>query len=196
VLLINKTPTNKKELAMKTLFVSLSALLLLFFFACQEGNITDPVQDGRAEKDYNTYLNTDILELEGFIYDPVHRPNIKQNAEVTGKVIYEHTLVRLDPAPPAPQVYVLLEVRLNMDIKVQCPKGEKIWSVNKYFEERVEISNINEIEASFEKRFVVENACCHPCDMLFRFRVTEKSLEVESMWLERTDTEFTNNTTW
>lgn len=175
---------------MKTLFVSLSALLFLFFFACQEGNITDPVQDVKAEKDYNTYLNTDILELEGFVYDPVHRPYLKQNAEVIGKVIYEHTLVKLDPIPPAPQVYVLLEVRLITDIIVQCPKGEKKWSVNKYFEKRVDITNINEIEAFFEKRFVIENACCHPCEMLFKFKVTEKSLEVESMWLERTDTEF------
>lgn len=181
---------------MKTLFVSLFALLFLFFFGCQEGNITDPVQDVRAEKDYNSYLNTDILELEGFIYDPVHRSNLKQSAEVSGKVIYEHTLMKLDPIPPAPQVYVLLEVRLNMDIVVQCPKGEKIWSVNKYFEERVDISSINEIEVFLEKRFVIENACCHPCDMLFKFKVTEKSLEVESMWLERTDTEFTNNEVW
>ena len=133
---------------------------------------------------------------EGFIYDPVHRSDLKQSAEVRGKVIYEHTLVKLDPIPPSPQEYVLLEVRLDIDIIVQCPKGEKIWSVNEYFEDKVYIPEINETEVFVEKRFVVKNACCHPVDMLFEFKVTEKSLEVESMRLEKSDTEFIGNLEW
>ena len=185
---------------MKTLFISLFTLSFLFLFACQDANITDPVQDTevktQAEKDPNSYYNTDILKLQGFINDPVHRSDLKQSAELSGRVIYEHTLVKVDPMPPAPQNYVLLEVRLDIDMIVQCPKGEKIWSVNEYFEEKVSIPAINETEVFIEKRFVVENACCHPVDMLFKFKVTEKSLEVESMWLQRTDTEFANNEAW
>jgi hypothetical protein len=192
-LLINKTLTNKKESAMKKLFVALFALLLSFFFACQEGNITDPANDNvdnQSNKDYLTYINSEVIELEGSTYDPVHKSDDKGTAEVRGKITYEHKLVFVDPIAPSPQNYVLLNVRVDADIIVQCPKGEKTWTVDKYFQDVVYIPQVNEVEVFIEKRLVIPNACCHPADLLFKFKVTEKSIEVHSMWLEKSTADF------
>ncbi|MBT8378741.1 MAG: hypothetical protein KJN64_05900 [Ignavibacteria bacterium] len=184
---------------MKTLFVSLAALLFSFFFACQEGNITDPVQDNGSNqtgKDYLTYINSEVIELEGSIHDPVHESDMKNTAEVSGEIIYEHKLYLSDPIPPAPQNYVVLNVSVNTDILVQCPNGDRYWTVNEYFEDAVDLPAVNETEVIFEKRFVVRNACCHPADLIFRFKVTEKSLELLSMWLEEGDSEFISPPRW
>ena len=128
---------------MKTLFVSLVALLLSFFFACQDGNITDPVQEEaisflqtelQSEKNQQTFNTPEIIELKEALYDPVHETDLRRSAELTGKIFFGHEFVLLDPAPPAPQSYVALKIRVDAEIVVQCPYGEKIWNVNEYVE--------------------------------------------------------------
>ena len=184
---------------MKTLFISLFALLLSFFFACQEGNIVDPVQESgtnQTGKDYQTFITSDVIKLGGFIYDPVHESDMKNSAEVSGDITYEHKLYLADPVPPAPQNYVVLNVRINSDILVQCPNGDKFWMVNEYFEDVVDLPAVNETEVFIERRFLVKNACCHPADLIFRFKVTEKSIELMSMWLEKGDSKFISPPKW
>ena len=184
---------------MKTLFVSLVAVSLLFFFACQEGNITDPGNDNvdnQSNKDYLTYINAEVIELDGSMYDPVHKSDLKQSAEVSGKLTYEHKLFIADPIPPAPQNYVQFKVIVDADIFVRCPNGDRIWTVNEYFEDVVSIPQVNETEVFIEKRFFIKNACCHPVDMFFKLKVTEKSLEIESMWLQKSDAKFIGDPEW
>ncbi len=188
---------------MKTLFVSLVALSFLFFFACQESNITDPVQEEaislqqtelQSDKDQQAFNTPNILELKGFLYDPVHKSDLKFSAELSGNIFYGHKFVLVDPAPPAPQSYVGLKIRVDADVVVQCPYGEKIWNVNRYVEDVVYIPHNGDPVVYLEKSFSINNPCCHPVELVFKFQVTKETLSIKSVWLRKSLTDQINDT--
>jgi len=179
---------------MKNLVVLFAILTFAFFFACQESNVTDPVQDdaidlaqqdSRAEKDLKIFNDYKVIKIEGFVADPLHNQYTKQRAAIKGTIVFEHQLLPTDPVPPLTQKYVSLKMWTDIKITVNCPTGEKIWKVYQYTDDMIAINSNSDSFTFFAKAFALENTCCHPVDMILKFQVTDQSLKLETLWLEK-----------
>jgi hypothetical protein len=188
---------------MKNLVVLFAVLTFAFFFACQESNVTDPVQDdaidltqqdSRAEKDLKIFNDYKVIKIEGFVADPLHNQYTKQRAAIKGTIAFEHQLLPADPVPPLTQKYVSLKMWTDIKITVNCPNGEKIWKVYQYTDDMLAINSNSDSFTFFAKAFAVENACCHPVDMMLKFRVSESTLELESVKLYESNADFIEDT--
>lgn len=184
---------------MKNLFVLFAIFSLTLFFACQESNVTDPVQDdeinltqqdSRAEKDLRIFNDYKVIKIEGLVEDPIHNQYTKQRAAIKGTIRFENNLVNLDPVPPLMQQYLSLKMWSDIKITVNCPKGEKVWKVYQYTEDMIKVLPNADSFTYFTKAFVVENACCHPVDMQLNFRVTDSTFELQSVKLLKSDADF------
>ena len=173
---------------MKTLFVTLVALLFAFFLGCQS-SITDPELleptkfVGNAEQENSAYKDAvstwpGIIKLEGSLYDPSHRLN--SMAEISGIVRYNFEKVNLYKASPKPAIKV--NMYINAELKGGCP-GHGPWIVFGTSEAIVNTS-VNYQQVIFvEKSFKVRNTCCSPMNLVLKFQVSEKALTLVSMRL-------------
>lgn len=173
---------------MKTLFVSLVALLFAFFLGCHS-SITDPElleptkfigtsgEDNSAYKDVLSYY-PGAIKLEGVLYDPSHRLN--SMAEISGIVRYNFEKVTLDKTSPKPAIKG--NMYINAELKGGCP-GHGPWIVFGTSEAIVKTS-VNYQQVIFvEKSFKVRNTCCSPMNLVLKFQVSEKALTLVSMRL-------------
>lgn len=182
---------------MKTLFVSLFALLFAFFIGCQESLITDTTVPEHTKflgtPDENATASHDILgkdalsyypgviKLEGMIYDPSHRLN--SFAEISGVVKYKLEKVYFDSKPPAPQEAINVKLYIRAELKGGCTNHP--WAVNSSTQDMVVISNINQSVYFLEKSIRVKNTCCAPLNLFMKFQVNEKVITLVSMELKK-----------
>ena len=178
---------------MKKLFVLLVVFFAAIFFGCQENSITDPITDSSADiklpdaeitfgidKDIVSYY-PNFIKLFGFLQDPSHRPNA--TVQIKGILRYKHVLVTNNSTDPAAQSYVALETDLNARLYGGCGSGG--WLATGRTSENI-IYTPNNIAATYvQKSFRVKNNCCGTLDLVLKFRVTEKSLVLDSMWLKK-----------
>jgi hypothetical protein len=181
---------------MKTLFVSLAALLIAFSFGCQENSITDPIVPDHTKflgtMDENNFASEDILnkdmlsalypnviKLEGMLFDPSHLLN--SFADISGVVRYGLGQINTDKRPPHSAIKVRLYI--NAELKGGCSGQHHPWLVSSTSEDLVYTSASNQSVYYLEKSFRVKNTCCSPLNLVLKFQVDEKSLTLVSMRL-------------
>lgn len=174
---------------MKTLIVSLVALLFAFFIGCQENSITDPAAENSSsgtevsntlniDKDILSYYYKDI-KIDNVLYDPSHPLN--SNAKIYGTVRYRIDDLKIDKSN-----LVKVGLYVNATLKGGCTLSKKAWTVNCTREAIVDVSNTTINDAKiFEKAFGVCNCCCHPLKLVIKFELNDdRALNVVSMRLE------------
>lgn len=178
---------------MKKLFVLAVIFLAAIFFGCQENSITDPITDSSGDikspaveiisgidKDFISYY-PNFIKLEGFLPDPSHRPNA--TVQIKGMLRYKLALVAGYPSRPSPQHFVALEMDLNARLYGGCNHGE--WIAAGRTSENITFSAMNLAYEFVEKSFRVKSNCCGTLDLVLKFKVTEKTLVLDSMWLKK-----------
>jgi hypothetical protein len=97
---------------MKSLFMSLAAAFVLFVIGCQDNSIIDPVLTESINKNQTTSSNIirGSIPLEGIL---VVHGGFQTYYGIEGQINYTHELFPLDPAPPAPQYYINLNLSLR-----------------------------------------------------------------------------------
>jgi len=177
---------------MKTLFVALAALMFAFFLGCQN-SITDPVmpETNVVSKDVFNFTYPNVIGLKGWIYDPSHRS--KSFAEISGVVRYKIQEVSTDGTPAdldktAPnEIFAAKNLKVSLfvdaDLKINCRHKNLPSTVNGTAESIVEVNRTDQSDYYIEKSFKVENTCCRPLDLILKFRVSDKQLELVSMRL-------------
>jgi hypothetical protein len=170
---------------MKTLFVSLAALLFAFFVGCQS-SITDPVnQDDFGSTSESNFTNKDlvstypgVIKLEGVIDDPSHA--FEGCAKIKGIVRYRIDLVDFNAVRPAPHPALKVNLLVKAKIKCQNPADDNLWIVESSSEDLVSKSNVAESIYYLEKSFRVINS---PLNLVLKFRINDRTLTLESMKL-------------
>jgi hypothetical protein len=187
---------------MKTLFVSLVALLFAFFLGCQS-SITDPEitehtkffgsanENTNAYKDVFNFKYPNQIKLEGTLVDPSHRPN--GYADISGVVRYGIREVEGGTtAQIAPEFYKVApsgtpDKKFKVDLFVDADlKGghNNAWSVEKAAAQTIIINSTNQSTTYIQQSFRVKNTCCAPLDLVLKFKVNGKELKLESMELK------------
>jgi len=177
---------------MKTLVVSLVALVLAIFVGCQS-SITDPaVTDSKdnygsvytenfASKDWISSLPGEI-DLRGTLQVPGQ--SVDQFATIDGTIKYAIEKVYFDTPPPAPQSAFKVSLHVNAKITCKNPGNDNVWIVQNTSENLVYISDQNDKVYLFTKTIKVKYACPAPLDIVFKFQVNEKELRMTSMELK------------
>ena len=159
---------------MKTLFVSLAALVFVFVFGCQS-SITDPeISSSYASKDWISSLPA--IDLRGTIEVP--NASIDQLAEMEGSIKYSVEKVYFDSPPPSPQSAFKVDMFVNAKITCKTVTSENGWTVKENSQDYVYISSSNETVYYLVKTFTVQNACPMPLDLVLKFEVNEKELKL------------------
>ena len=171
---------------MKTLFVSLVALLFAFFLGCQS-SITDPVmndsnlstlteQQNSTNKDWISSLPGEIE-----IREPIEVPGvlIDEFATIEGQIKYAVEEFYTDTPPSVYKV----SLYINAHITCSGVNQENIWLVKNTSEDVVYKSSNNENVTYLEKTFNVLHACPAPLEITFKFEVSGKDLKLVSMKL-------------
>jgi len=97
---------------MKQLLSSLVLFFVLFITGCQENSITDPIITESVQKVQTTSeaFTSGVIPLEGLLLIP---GRFQSYFSIRGEINYTHELVLLDPAPPAPQYYIDLNLSVR-----------------------------------------------------------------------------------
>ena len=155
---------------MKTLFVSLVALLFAFFIGCQS-SITDPALSENtaiAEEEEMAFKDAvssfpGLIKLDGNLFDPIHLP---YPVQMEGTIRYNlEMLTNIDQA-------LKVSIYINATLKSGCPGQNKHWMVYGLTED-VLTSYTNRI---LEKSFEVRNTGNCNYKFVLRFKVNEKEV--------------------
>jgi len=187
---------------MKTLFVSLAALLFVFFVGCQS-SITDPEvfdhtkfigssdEENYTYKDVFNYTYPNVIQLSGTLEDPSH--NFNSLVKIGGSVRYgirEINDVTGIKSPVSlykdvtPNKKFKIDLYVDAEFKVNCPNCNRPWIVKKATDKIVEVDPTNQMIVYFEKSFRVKNTCCKPLNLVLKFEVIKAKLNLVSMYLE------------
>jgi len=178
---------------MKTLFVSLVALLFAFFLGCQN-SITDPVvsdskdnfgsfyTDNYANKDFIHTL-PEVIELKGMVDDP--RFSVNSPVEISGIIRYDLRMIYFDAPPPAPQSAFKVRLYIDAQLKAKCSLDDDVWTVKSTSEDLVYKTNPTESIYYLQKSFRVKSKCPVPMDLILKFQVNEKELSLVSVALKK-----------
>ncbi len=181
---------------MKTLVVSLVALLFAFFAGCQN-SITDPIVDENtiysgqayaenyADKDLINFTYPNMIKLEGMLDNP-SGPS-EGSVNISGVVRYGLETVYFDSPPPATQSAIKVSLKVDADLKCNSSLDGKFWIVKNTSQDFVYGSDgVNNIYY-LTKTFRVQNTCRTTLDLVMSFEVTEKDLKLTSMKLKIPD---------
>ncbi|MBE0570795.1 MAG: hypothetical protein IH618_04550 [Ignavibacteriaceae bacterium] len=190
---------------MKTLFVSLVALLFAFFLGC-ESSVTDPEmtmptklignaqQETFAFKDVLNATYPNVIKLKGLLWDPSHRLN--SFAEIDGVVRYGFKKVSNESTAQIPiDIYKVgsdvtpdkkIKVDLYVDaaLKSQCPLNNGPWTVKNTADEIITVNTANQVVTYIQKSFRLKNTCCAPLNLVLKFEVNKSELKLVSMELK------------
>jgi hypothetical protein len=175
---------------MKTLFVTLVTLAVLFAMGCQENSINDPLSTESANKTQN-YNKHGLIDLQRLLIDPY--PVGNSFYRISGQIEYNFTLVSSDPLQPSAGQTLLVQFSINADMQYFCsvcpPSEEDV--LDGFIESGAEeYLNVNEhFLAQFDKTFTIqgrEDGMVLKC----RFFVNTAGMELSAMWLA-----FENNST-
>jgi len=192
--LFNNSSTNQKECAMKKLFLTIVTFSVLFVIGCQENSITDPITVEPTNKVQPNPSHQGTITLESMLTDPY--PVMNSFYIVNGSIEYEHTLVYLDPIPPAPQYYISLHLSISANLTYLCtvcstPNEETLaGSISIDTNDKVYVSEegIYLIEKSFPIQGREDGMV-----LVCRFLVTTDGVGLNEMWLELPETNLVNN---
>ena len=97
---------------MKNLFLTAVVFSVLFIIGCKENSITDPISTESITKSQTTVTNitNGLIPLEGLLVLP---GGFQTYFTIEGQINYSQELVPLDPAPPAPQFYIALNLSVR-----------------------------------------------------------------------------------
>jgi len=100
---------------MKKLLYSLVVFSVLFIIGCQENSITDPVSIESINKNQTTgeTFTSGVIPLEDLLIIP---GGFQSYYTIKGQINFTHELFWLDPAPPAPQYYVALNLSVKANL--------------------------------------------------------------------------------
>ena len=165
---------------MKKLLISLVVFSVLFVIGCQDNSITDPVSTESINKDQTTGENftSGVIPLEGILVVP---GGFQTYYDIQGQINYTHELVLLDPAPPAPQYYI------NLDLSVKAlltDEGHNSFRISSQSEDIIYDSG--DRTYILQKSFPVLGRN-DGMVLVCRFLVTTDGIELSSMWLTLQD---------
>ena len=97
---------------MKKFFLTTVVFSVLVIIGCQENSITDPISTESITKSQTTVSNitTGLIPLEGLLVLPGW---FQTYFTIEWQINYSQELVPLDPAPPAPQFYIALNLSIS-----------------------------------------------------------------------------------
>ncbi len=190
---------------MKTLFVSLVALLFIFFLGC-ESLVTDPEvleptkfigssdQDNSISKDIFSATYPNVIKLKGQIWDPSHR--VYRHAEIDGvvryglkKISHESTAqIPIDfdkvSSDVTPDKKIKVDIFVDAALTTQCPLNIGAWTVKKAADKIISVNTANQVVTYVQKTFRLKNTCCAPLNLVLKFEVNKKELKLVSMELK------------
>ena len=166
---------------MKKLISSAAAILFLLLLGCQESSITDPVMSKTAGINLNGDFshNHNFIKFDRMLVDP--SAPLRNYLQIWGEVEYEHSVVILDPMPPAPQEYIQLRMRMSANIKDPYSPLDIIWTVEG--ESGDIIYTKNDKAEVLLKNYSVEGRD-DGMSLVVKFYVSNDGLQLNSMWLD------------
>ncbi len=166
---------------MKRLFLTFVVFSVLIIIGCGESSITDPLQSkGSADvqKSDHPLVNQGTITLEGMLVDPsVPFPSYLQ---IRGEIEYVHELILVDPIPPAPQYYVLLQLSINAKLNDPYSPQDPIWPISTKTEDVIYVSE--EGIYLLDKTFPLQDRG-DGMVLVCRFLVTTDGVGLSEMWL-------------
>jgi hypothetical protein len=171
---------------MKQLLSSLVLFFVLFITGCQENSITDPILNESVQKSQTTGENviSGSIPLEGLLLLPGW---FQSYFSIRGQINYTHELVLLDPAPPAPQYYIDLDLSVRATLIDEGYNGFRISSQSEDI-----IYDSGDRTYILQKSFPVLGR--HDGMVLVcRFIVTTDGIELNAKWLAFNDDHRINN---
>lgn len=190
---------------MKTLFVSLVALLFAFFLGCQN-SITDPEMSestqfvGNAQEDIATYKDfisftyPNVIKLSGTLLDP--NQSIYNQVKISGVVRYGIKKINTGTNSQIPVAHYKsspnetstpkykVDFYLDAAFKSNDPHCNRTWSAKGTADQIFVTNSLNNAVVSFVKSFRVKNTCYSPLYLVLRFEFSEKELRLVSMDLQ------------
>ena len=176
---------------MKKILLTIVVFSVLFIIGCQENSITDPITvepTNNVQMTDDTFL-PDRMVLEGLLVDPSVPFSYMT---IRGYIEYEHRLVLVDPIPPAPQYYVLLQLTVNAELGSPNGYEDPIWYIQSVSEDMIYVSE--EGIYILEKSFQVQDRN-DGLTLVCRFLVTTDGVGLNEMWLELPETNLVINDT-
>ncbi len=190
---------------MKTLFVSLVALLFAFFLGCQN-SITDPEMSestqfvGNAQeetasyKDFINFTYPNVIKLSGTLLDP--NQSIYNQVKISGVVRYGITKINTKINSQIPVAYhktgpnetsdtkYKVDFYLDAAFKSNDPHCNRTWSAKGSADQTIVTNSVSNAVVLIEKSFRVKNTCYAPLYLVLRFEYAEKELKLVSMELK------------
>ena len=163
---------------MKNLLLTLVTFSVLLLIGCQENSITDPNQGAELQKTDDPSATTGTIPLEGLLMIP---GGFQTYFSIEGQINYTHELVLLDPAPPAPQYYI----DLNLTVRaVLTDEGYNTFTISSASEDNIYVSEdgIYILEKSFP---VLDRN--DGLTLVCRFLVTTDGIGLNAKWLAFND---------
>jgi hypothetical protein len=161
---------------MKNLFLTTVVFSVLFIIGCQENSITDPISTESVNKSQTTASNitTGLIPLEGLLVLP---GGFQTYFTIEGQINYSHELVQLDPAPPAPQFYI------ELNLSIRAALIDEVQNKFTISSESQDVIYVSEDGIHLlEKSFTVEGRR-DGLILLCRFLVTTDGVGLNEMWL-------------
>ena len=171
---------------MKNLFVCFAAVAVLFVMGCQENSIIDPVLTESINKNQTTSpkIIRGSIPLEGIL---VVHGGFQTYYDIEGQINYTHELFPLDPAPPAPQYYI----NLNLSVRATLTdEGHNAFRISSRSEDIVYDSGDG--TSILQKSFPVLGRN-DGMVLICRFLVTTDGIELTAKWLAFNDDHGINN---
>jgi len=165
---------------MKKLLYSLVVFSVLFIIGCQENSITDPVSTESINKNQTTgeTFTSGVIPLEDLLIIP---GGFQSYYTIKGQINFTHELFWLDPAPPAPQYYVAL----NLSVKVNLTdESHNTFRISTTSEDNIYVSKDGTY--LLEKSFPVLGRN-DGMILVCRFLVTTVGVGLNAMWLAFND---------
>lgn len=148
---------------------------------CQDNSITEPpgtMLSATVPVARNLPMNSIVLNTV------LHEPGIAFNSfvEVTGQIQYSTKVVHLDPVPPNPQSVLVVEMKVQADLKPFEAYGP-VWGVFASSEDWVPLAEETDQTASLTKKFAIEGRS-DGVTLNMHFQITDNSVVMDRMWLE------------
>jgi hypothetical protein len=170
---------------MKTIFVNLLAVVVLFLLGCQENQITDPVPEGISDKtQIQDEYKYGTISLQRMLTDP--NPVGNSYFNIYGQVDYKYKVVAANPMGPSSQTHFDLNLNIIADLSYYCSvcpfseEDELAGSIEAGSEDIIPVTGhfISQIEKTY-KINGREDGMVLKC----RFLITTNGVELSAMWL-------------
>jgi hypothetical protein len=115
--------------------------------------------------------------------DPRQSNSLNSSVEINGDLRYSLETVYFDSPPPAPQSAFKVRLYVHAQLKANSSQDNDIWTVKGTSENLVNKTDPAESIYYIQKSFRVQSTRYTPLDLVLKFKVNEKRLELVSMYL-------------